>query len=241
MKKVLLLLLMMTSFAITAQEVQLKLNYKKGDSYLMKMEMKQSLGLMGGMNMKAEMRSDVVEVTSDEITTKTQIKNVKVNVLQGAQTITYDSEAKDADLDPIGLQMKQQFQPMMDAVITQVTNRYGKVLEAKVEPQVPGMDNFGQQAEYPKEPIKVGSTWSSEASDDASGTIKMNYTVDKITDSTVYASITGTASALPGSTINGNLEVDIATGNPNKVVVIINADAGGSKISVETSMTSTKI
>ena len=241
MKKVVLLLLMASSFMVSAQEVLLKINYKKGDSYLMKMEMKQSLGLMGGMNRKAEMQSDILTVTDEEITSETRIKRIVMDMLQGSQSFKYDSETKEEDLDMVGKQMKQQFQPMLEAVITQTISRYGKLIEAKVEPQVPGMDSFGQQSEYPKEPVKVGSTWTSEVKDDASGTITMNYKVDKITETTVFASITGTASALSGSTIDGSLEVDIVTGNPNKVVVRINADTEGTKISVETSMTSTKI
>jgi hypothetical protein len=226
---------------MSAQEVTLKVNYKKGDSYLLKMEMKQSLELMGGMNMKSDMVADITEVTEEKITSETRIKRVIVDVLQGAQSFKYDSETKDEDLDMVGVEMKKQFEPMMNAVITQVSDRYGQILEAKVEPKVPGMDNFGQQSEYPKEPVKVGSTWTSEVADDTSGTITMNYKVDKITDTTLFASITGTASSLPGSTISGSLEVDIASGNPNIVVVKINADVEGSKMSIETAITSTKI
>jgi hypothetical protein len=205
------------------------------------MEMKQSLELMGGMNMKSDMVADITEVTEEKITSETRIKRVIVDVLQGAQSFKYDSETKDEDLDMVGVEMKKQFEPMMNAVITQVSDRYGQILEAKVEPKVPGMDNFGQQSEYPKEPVKVGSTWTSEVADDTSGTITMNYKVDKITDTTLFASITGTASSLPGSTISGSLEVDIASGNPNIVVVKINADVEGSKMSIETAITSTKI
>lgn len=241
MKKIVYVLVMLVSLSLTAQEVSLKINYKKGDQYLMKMTMNQTLGLMGGMKMEAEMKAKVTESTSEKITTETKITQVKVDVMQGSQTFSYDSTANEEDLDAMGKAMRTQFAPMMAAVITQVTNRYGKILEAKVEPKVPGMDNFGQQSEYPKEPVKVGSTWTSVVDDDASGKITMNYKVDKITDTTVYASITGVASAIPGSTITGSLEVDIATGNPNKVEVTINAVAEGSTISVSTSMTSTKI
>ncbi len=240
MKKMLLVLFVFSSLAAVSQEVTLKLNYKKGDKYLLKVAMDQSLGMMGGMNMEADMHMSIVNVTSDNITTEARIKRMAVDVLQGATRMSFDSDNVDENSSEQQI-MKQQFDPMLKAVITQVTDRYGKLISAKVEPQVPGMDNFGQQSEYPKTPVKVGSTWETETKDPTSGNIKMGYKVTKITGKTLYADITGSASALPGSKITGTLEVDIATGNPNKVDVLIATEVQGSKITIKTTVTSTKI
>lgn len=242
MKRVMLALLVLTSLSVFSQKsVLLKMNYKKGDTYELNMEFSQGLGIMGGFNMNGTMKMNVVGTTNTEITTETRIKEMKVNVLQGGSTMSFDSNTKEEDLDATGKQMKAQFDPMMKALITQVSNRQGKIISSKVEPQIPGMDNFGQQFEYPTTAVSVGSTWSSETSDPESGTTKMTYKVEKITATTVFASITGDVSALPGSTIKGSMEIDIATGNVNTSEVLISADAQGNKLTINTKLTSTKI
>lgn len=235
----LLVLFVFTSLTAVSQEVTLKLNYKKGDKYAVKVKMDQNLGLMGGMNMQAEMDMNIVNVSSDNITSESRIKRMVVDVLQGATRMSFDSDNVDENSSEQQI-MKQQFDPMLKAVITQVTDKYGKLISAKVEPQVPGMDNFGQQSEYPKKALKVGSTWETETQDATSGSIKMNYKVTKITGTTLFADITGSASALPGSKISGTLEVDLASGNPNKVDVLIATEVQGSKITIKTTVTSTK-
>ncbi|MEQ6124763.1 hypothetical protein AAON49_11210 [Pseudotenacibaculum sp. MALMAid0570] len=239
MKKIVLLLLAFSSFVAFSQEVTLKLNYKKGDSYSIKVEMNQNLGLMGGMKMTANMNMKIVDVSAENITSEAKIKRMVVDVLQGGSTVSFDSDNVDEN-DSDQKMMKQQFDPMMAAVITQVMDRRGKLVSFKTEPTVPGMDNFGQQSEYPKKALKVGSTWDTEVTDNNAGTVKMSYKVSKITKTTLFADITGSASALPGSKITGMLEVDIASGNPNKMNVLIATDVQGSKITVETKVTTTK-
>ena len=241
MKKIPVALFYLISISLTAQEVTLRLNYDKGDVYLVKMKMDQTLGAMGGMAMDIEMKSNVTETTGDEITIESRLENVKMDIMQGGEIMSYDSKSKEEDIDVMGKEMKKQFEPMMDAVITQVSNRYGKVLSTKVEPQLPGMDNFGQQAEYPKEAIKVGSTWSVETNDASTGKITLTYEVNEISDSTVYATISGDLDNFQDSKVTGNIEIDIETGNPNVLNMEISATTSGSEISIKTSLITTKI
>lgn len=242
MKRILIVFITFLSLSLSAQEVLLRVNYKKGDKYLLKMELNQSLGITGGMKMKAEMVSNITSVMTGAIIRETRINQIAVDIIQGKKTLSYDSNTKEENLNEQGKELKKQFQPMMEAVISQVVNRYGQIVHSKVEPKVPGMDNFNEPTEYPEEPVKVGSTWSSEVSDDDSGTINMKYKVDKITDTTLFASITGSVSDVPGSTVEGSLEVDILSGNPNKVEVTISAKLeNGGRMSVKTSMISKKI
>ena len=241
MKRILCVLFVLVSISVTAQKsVSLKLNYKKGDSYKVKMSMKQTLGIMGGMDIEMGMKMNVDNVTDDEIITKSTIESVKANVSQGGVSMAFDSSMKDDELDANGKILQQQFAPMMKAIITQVVNKQGKVISTKTDPPVQGA-SVGQQAEYPETPITIGSTWSTEVTDNTAGKINMTYKVEKITDNTVFASITGTAAAMPGSKINGNLEIDIATGNPNKTVSNVVAESQGTTITVSVKMTSTKI
>ena len=77
MKKVLIALLVITSLTVSAQEsVLLRLNYTKGDSFLVTTESKQSMGAQGGMNMKMTMGMIVTEVAEDNIKTESMITSV---------------------------------------------------------------------------------------------------------------------------------------------------------------------
>ena len=240
-KKIAVAVLCFISLSITSQEVTLRLNYDKGDVYLVKMKMDQTLGEAGGMAMDIEMNSSVIESSKDQYTLESKVESIKMDLIQGELILGYDSKAKDEDLDTMGLEMKKQMQPMMDAVITQVSNRYGKVLSTKVEPQVPGMDNFGQQAEYPEDAVKLGSTWSVESNDATTGNITITYKVDEISDTTVYVTLSGKLSAMQDSNVSGNMEIDIETGNPNVLNMEITAKADGSNISVKTTLITTKL
>ena len=56
MKRIILVLLVITTLSATAQEsVLLRLNYNEGDNYLLTVDAKQNMGLQGGMNMNMTM------------------------------------------------------------------------------------------------------------------------------------------------------------------------------------------
>jgi len=241
MKKIVMLLLAFYSLTAVSQEVLLKFNYQKGDVYLLKLEMNQNLGIMGGIDMSAEMKMDIKDVKASEITAESKIQKMQVDVLQSTKTISYGTEMKEEGLDDSQKKLKAQFDPMMKALVTQIFNRQGKTLSTKVVPQILGMESFGQRAEYPIAPVKVGSTWNVEVSDNTAGVIKMIYTVSEINKGKVLATITGTASSLIGSEIKGNIIIDVASGNPDITNVLISTEVQGSKITVGTKIISTKI
>ena len=236
-----MLFLAFYSLNVVSQEVLLKFNYQKGDVYLVKFELTRDLALMGKIDMSAEMKMNIKDVNALEIRTESIIQKMKVDVLQSTNTISYSSSMKEEDLDIKQKELKSQFDPMMKAVVTQIFNRQGKTISTKVVPQVQGMESFDQRTEYPITPIKVGSIWNVEVSDNASGVIKMIYTVVEIKKGKVLATITGTASGLPGSKITGNTIIDVATGNPDITKVLISTEVQGSKITVGTKVISTKI
>ena len=77
MKKVLIALLVITSLTVSAQEsVLLRLNYTKGDSFLVTTESKQSMGAQGGMNMKMTMGMIVTKVAEENIKTESMITSL---------------------------------------------------------------------------------------------------------------------------------------------------------------------
>ena len=121
MKKVLITLLVITSLTVSAQEsVLLRLNYTKGDSFLVTTESNQSMGAQGGMNMKMTMGMIVADVEEEIIKTESMITSVNLEMMQGGMTMSYDSNKKEEELDQMGQMMKSQFDPMMEATIIQL-------------------------------------------------------------------------------------------------------------------------
>jgi hypothetical protein len=83
--------------------------------------------------------------------------------------------------------MKQQFDPMMKSIIIAKMNTEGKILETKVEPSNPAMDQLTKQTKgvkYPNKEVTVGTCWSDESSQQGMN-VKTIYTVSKIEKGTV--------------------------------------------------------
>ena len=98
MKKVLIALFVITTLSVTAQEsVLLRLNYTKGDSFLVTTESNQSMGSQGGMNMKMTMGMIVADVAEENIKTESQITSIVMDMMQGGMTMNYDSNKSDEE------------------------------------------------------------------------------------------------------------------------------------------------
>jgi hypothetical protein len=197
MKRILIALLVITSIAVSAQEsVLLRLNYTKGDSYLMTVESKQGMGAQGGVNMKMNMGVIVSEVSGDNVKTESKILSVALDMMQGGMAMSYDSNKKDEELDQMGQMLKSQFDPMMNSIIYNSYDKLGNITETKVEPSVPGMNQLTEGSGsviYPNEKISVGSSWSSNKDNQGMKTTT-TYTVSQIKDGIVYLDITGNVS-----------------------------------------------
>ena len=136
MKKVLIALLVITTLSATAQEsVLLRLNYTKGDSFLVTTESNQSMGSQGGMNMKMTMGMIVADVVEESIKTESQITSIVIDMMQGGMTMSYDSNS-DEELDQMGQMLKSQFAPMMEAVIYNTIDHQGNMIDTKLDPAI---------------------------------------------------------------------------------------------------------
>jgi hypothetical protein len=244
MKRFLLALFVLAAFAVNAQDsVLLRANYNKGDQYLVTIEQIQNMGLQGGVNMTMTMGMIVTEVTKDEIKTESKITAVKMDVMQGGMTMSYDSSKSDEELDEVGKAMKAQVDPMMKSVIITTMNSLGKTLSTKTEPANPTMDQFQNQASsivFPEEKVSVGSTWSTE--DENMGMkMKMVFTVSKIADGVVYIDISGDVSGMGEGTIKGKTEIDIKTGTQKLLENEVTVKAMGAEVKVSSKMTMKKM
>ena len=245
MKRILIALLVITSIAVSAQEsVLLRLNYTKGDSYLMTVESKQGMGAQGGVNMKMNMGMIVSEVSGDNVKTESKILSVAVDMMQGGMAMSYDSNKKDEELDQMGQMLKSQFDPMMNSIIYNSYDKLGNITETKVEPSVPGMNQLTEGSGsviYPNEKISVGSSWSSNKDNQGMKTTT-TYTVSQIKDGIVYLDITGNVSGAEGvdGAVKGSSEIEVSTGLAKKTSIEVAISNQGMDITINSNITMTK-
>ena len=244
MKKVLIALLVITTLSATAQEsVLLRLNYTKGDSFLVTTESNQSRGTQGGLNMKMTMGMIVTEVSEDNIKTESQITAVVMDMMQGGMTMSYDSNKKEEELDQMGQIMKSQFDPMMKSTIYTSQDRMGNMIETKVEPSIPGMEQLTTSSNtinYPKEKVTVGSSWTSEENNQGM-TMSTTFTVSSIANGVVTLDVSGKVSGAGTGSIKGKTTVDISSGVPTSATLEVTISAQGMDITATTNTTTTKI
>ena len=245
MKKLLFLFVLVTALSVTSQEsVLLRANYKKGDVLEVKMEQSQNMGAKGGVDMKMSMDMIVTSKDGDIITTESKIKSINMNMLQGGIAMSYDSAMKEEDLDEIGKMMKQQFDPMMKSTIISKVNIQGEILEAKVEPSNPAMDQqLTKQAKvvkYPSEEVSVGTSWSDVTSQQGMNVTSI-FTVSKIENGKVYINITGSVTGMGEGDVKGDLVVDIETGIQDSASSEMAINAGGIDMKFSTTTTMSKM
>jgi hypothetical protein len=244
MKKLLFLFVLVTAINATSQEsVLLRANYKKGDVLEVKMEQSQNMGARGGLDMVMAMDMVITSKDGDMLTTESKIKSINMNMLQGGMAMSYDSSMKDDDLDEMGKMMKQQFDPMMKSTIIAKVNSQGEILETKVEPSNPAMDQIIAQAKgviYPNEEVLVGTSWSDVTSQQGMSVTSI-YTVSKIENGKVYINITGAVTGMGEGDIKGDLVVDIETGIQDSASSEMAVNAGGMDMKISTKTTTTKI
>ncbi len=243
MKKIFTLLLLAMSLVSMAQEsTLLRVNYNKGDQYIMTMDMKQDMAAMN-MLMKMDMSIDVKEVEGDVYNTEMKITRISMDMNQGENKMSYNSDKSDDELDAMGKQMQMQFAPMLDMVIFAKTNNLGEVLETRIEPNIPNADQFANQSSsvvYPKNAVKVGDTWNFEK-DSQGMTMDFVYTVKSITKNVVLLDVSGKISVLAEGTISGNMEIDRANGLPLKSSIEMDMSVSGQKIKTSINVTMNKL
>ena len=245
MKKIILLALVITNFTANAQEsVLLRLNYNKGDNYLTNVALNQNMGGQGEMNMIMQMNSTVSSTDDKAIILESKIESIVMTMNQGGMAMNYDSNKSDEELDPMGQMMKSQFDTILQSTIYNTFDRYGNVLEVRMEPKpLPGMEQFtdNQNAiNFPDEEVSVGSSWTSEV-DKQGMKVLTKYTVSKIYDGVVLLDISGTVSGLATGNINGKSNINISSGIQEASTIEMTMSVQGMEMSFVTSSTMTKM
>ena len=242
MKKLFILFLVVSSTISVAQEsVVLRVKYKKGDKFLMKMNQTMtSTAMMMSNNMAMAM--EVLDNEDDIFTSKIKITKVAMDMMQGTMQMSYDSSKKNDDLDEMGQMLKAQIEPLLKVVVSTKTNKFGEISEIVVEPSIPGTEQFNNQnnISFPKEAVKVGDTWTND--NEAQGMkTTIEYKVTKITKDSVSLTANGIISGAGTGTIKGAFEVDRNTGLTLKSVIDSDINAQGQDMKVGADITMEKI
>ncbi len=237
-----LLFVLAATFQTYAQEsAVLRINYTEGDVYEMKLVQNQKTGALGGTDMTIMMEMAVTEVEGDTIKTESKITSIGMDMNQGGMSMSYNSNQNDEELDATGKMLKAQLSPMMEAVIYNTMDVYGNTLKTKVEPAVPGMDQFntGQNINYPKEEVTVGYTWTID--DETQGMkTKTTYKVVDIAGGIAYIDIEGDVSGMGTGSLSGKSQIDIETGMAKSAETEIKVAAQGVEVVIATLLTMTK-
>ena len=236
MKKLLFLFLAITANTIFAQdEVLLRLNYENNATYSTKTIVSQEMGAMMSMEMTMDMEMEVTAVENENYDTKTKFTNMSMEMLQGGNLMTFDSSKSDEELDAAGKMMKSQMGPMLEAVIYSKVTTLGKASVVSIEPMIPGVEDIASQSSavvYPKEAVKVGSTWTMFREEKG---MKMDflYTVQSISKENVLVDVSGEVSGMGSGKITGNVTIDRVSGIPIKSLVEMNLSVAEQKLKMK--------
>jgi hypothetical protein len=239
MKKLLILFLVISANLIQAQDsVLLRLNYEKGANYGVSMEISQEMGAVMSMGMTIEMDIKILDVTKDTYDSEMSFTSMTMDMLQGGNIMSFDSSKSDEELDEAGKMMKAQMGPMLKAVVFAKGNNLGEVIEAKVEPNVLGMEDIANQSSnvvYPKEAIKVGSTWSTTKNQKGM-VLNFIYTVKSITKESINLDLSGNVSGMATGTISGSMVIERKSGIPLDSQINMDMSVSGQELKTKVTM-----
>lgn len=223
MKKIVFLFLALSaSISIAQESVKLRLNYKKGDVY--KMEMTQNISSpQMVLDMKMSSQLSIINVDGDTFNSENKFTRVVVDLMQGMNAMSYDSNKSDDELDEMGLMMKAQMSPMLKAVISVKGTNLGEVLESSTSVAFQGSENLGKSnVVFPKEAVKVGDTFKMDQSSQGV-TLTMIFEVKSISEKTVVLDVTASGAAK----VTGTMTIDRASGVPLTSEMETNVEAQG--------------
>jgi hypothetical protein len=182
-----------------------------------------------------DMEMEVTAAENENYDTKTKFTNMSMEVLQGGNLMTFDSSKSDDELDAAGKMMKSQMGPMLEAVIYSKVTTLGKASVVSIEPMIPGVEDIASQSSsvvYPKEAVKLGSTWTMSKEEKG---MKMDflYTVQSISKENVLVDVSGEVSGMGSGKISGNVTIDRVSGIPMKSLVEMNLSVAEQKFKMK--------
>ncbi|MFY0629226.1 MAG: hypothetical protein JXR05_02525 [Flavobacteriaceae bacterium] len=246
MKKAISLFLLMGTLYVSAQDsALLRYNLKKGDKYEVVLNMKQDMAPIMDMDITIKMLMESKGKDKENTKVASSFKRMAINMTAGGEEVKFDSDEKSEDMDADAKKMQAEIAPLLNMMIHQTMNKYGKIIDVKVVPEVKGASQFTDQAQltsmvYPEKAVKVGSKWMH--SQNISG-MKMDgtYTVKKITQNRVFADFSGKLGSDDASKMTGNLEIDRNSGMILDMKLNMSMSQGGMSMKMNVTMKSKKV
>ena len=246
MKKILLVGLFLVSIGMTAQSAKLRYDLKKGDKFLVELTLKQNMAPILSMDIDLGMILQATGKQGSDFETQYKISEVKMDVAAQGQNMTFDSKKKDSELTDEERKVKAEIEPALKMIVYQTLSSLGKVTSTKIEPQVQGAAAMVSQnqflfIEYPTEAVKVGSSWDFGQNMNGVNT-QTKYVVTKITNTEVYADITGSIQGTTDAKVGGKVIIDRGTGMMNSMIFDLSVGSTGmGSMSMNVNLTTKKI
>ena len=191
-KRIVTVLLLMLSVSVAAQEsALLQYNIKEGDKYLVFLKLNQDMSPIMKIAVDVSMNMRGLKAEKGNLKSSYRFDDVKLTIGGQGQEVTYDSKDKDKKLNELEEKLKETVTPVLETVIYQTIDRSGKMVEQKSEREVKGVAgllNDFTNIEYPKTPVKVGSSWDTTRKVNGMN-IDLKFIVTKITKESVYTDI----------------------------------------------------
>lgn len=229
------------------KEVQFKFNPKTGEP--LKMKLFSETETSGAQEMIMEMEMDMQYFPKEEkdgvFTIENVIDDLKVNMMVGMQTISYNS--KEEPEDEMSKMIGEQFSALIDQKIVTYINEEGKTIDVEFSgAEMASMDMSSMTknltAAFPDHPVKPGDSWTQELTDnELTGTsVVINYTYKEENDEGYVLDIQGEVkdnSENSVGTMEGYYLLDKDTHITKKSEVMMNMSNMGMEISNHITMT----
>ncbi|MGY0408009.1 MAG: DUF6263 family protein [Polaribacter sp.] len=236
MKKLLILFVLATTIGATAQQsVLLRFNYTKGDVYKTDMTVTQNMGKLMSNTTKVSINQKIMSVSDTLFTAEMKIDKMSMDMVQGGKITSFDSTKKAADLDESGKMIKTQVDPILNAKFISKGTNLGKIIDLKVEPNVPGAEQMVDQSNsivYPKKAVKVGDDWNMKKSQKGMD-FNFTYKVIEITAKNVKLNVTGTVGGMATGTISGNMIIERKSGISSKSTITMKMGVAGQQMVID--------
>lgn len=242
MKKLLIITFVFLShiMCMAQESVTLRLNYNKGDKFLTTVSLNQGMGPLGSMDVGATLLMEIVEDKGSEYIAEVRFKRVAMNLMQGGQSMSYDSDMKEEDLSERDKLFGAQVVSLLKTVITMKYDSRGRTELVKIEPDLPSVRQFLNQYKnvvYPEKALKVGDNWTTQEEFQRTK-MSMTNTVQKITRDKIFVRTSGIVTGMEGAKVQGIIEIDRKTGTPLKYHNGITMESQGQKVNVALKMDS---
>jgi len=242
-KKLIALLLFVTTISMAQEKALLRLNYEKGDAFVVKMRMNQVIGGAMEMNIGMDMSMDIKDVQNDLYLSEMSFTKMSMDMIAEGKTMNYTSDMKEEEMTPFAKGAHSQMKTLLETIVSFKYNKFGEVKETKIVSGTGDTSSFTENSNsivYPKDPVKVGTEWKDTKKTSKGVDINYLYKVKEITSNKVLLDVTGTEGGNAKGDLKGTASIDRATGNIDKMDVVMDMDVMGQKMKSNIKMTTEK-